>query len=145
MLDAIATYERSLVTPSSRFDRWLEGDKLALSHDELQGYRYFKSMGCIACHQGANVGGNVFERSGVFHPLTDSGPILLRVPSLRNVATTAPYFHDGSAATLADAVRRMASAQLNRKLADPQTQAIVAFLNTLTGDYDGRPVRASVP
>ena len=145
LLDAIATYERSLVTPASRFDRWLGGDQSALSADEVQGYRYFKSMGCIACHQGANVGGNVFEHSGVFHPLTDSGPILLRVPSLRNVATTAPYFHDGSAPTLADAVRRMASAQLNRKLTDPQTQAIVAFLNTLSGDYDAAPVRTPAP
>ena len=145
LLDAIATYERSLVTPGSRFDRWLAGDRSALSANEVQGYRYFKSMGCIACHQGQNVGGNLFEHSGVFHPLTNSGPVLLRVPSLRNVATTAPYFHDGSAPTLADAVRRMASAQLNRKLTDAQTQAIVAFLNTLTGDYDGAPVRAPPP
>jgi cytochrome c peroxidase len=145
LLDAIATYERSLVTPGSRFDRWLEGDQSALSANEVQGYRYFKSMGCIACHQGENVGGNLFEHSGVFHPLTDSGPIRLRVPPLRNVATTAPYFHDGSAPTLEDAVRRMASAQLNRKLTDPETQAIVAFLNTLTGDFDGTPVRTSAP
>jgi cytochrome c peroxidase len=145
LLDAIATYERSLVTPGSRFDRWLEGDQSALSANEVEGYGYFKSMGCIACHQGENVGGNVFEHSGVFHPLTDSGSIRLRVPPLRNVATTAPYFHDGSAPTLADAVRRMASAQLNRKLTDPQTQAIVAFLNTLTGDYNGTPVRTAPP
>jgi cytochrome c peroxidase len=145
LLDAIATYERSLVTPGSRFDRWLEGDQSALSADEVQGYRYFKSMGCIACHQGENVGGNLFEHSGVFHPLTDSGSIRLRVPPLRNVATTAPYFHDGSAPTLADAVRRMASAQLNRKLTDPETQAIVAFLDTLTGDHDGTPVRTPAP
>jgi cytochrome c peroxidase len=145
LLDAIATYERSLVTPGSRFDRWLEGDQTVLTANEEEGYRYFKSMGCIACHQGENVGGNLFENSGVFHPLTDSGSIRLRVPSLRNVATTAPYFHDGSAPTLADAVRRMASAQLNRKLTDPQTDAIVAFLGTLTGDYAGTPVRTPPP
>ena len=145
LLDAIATYERSLVTPSSRFDRWVEGDGSALSSDEVVGYRNFKSMGCIACHQGSNVGGNIFERSGVFHPLTDDGPISLRVPSLRNVAATAPYFHDGSAPTLVEAVRRMASAQLNRNLSDQETQSIVAFLKTLTGEYRGTTVRAQLP
>ena len=141
LVDAIAIFERSLTTPASRFDRWLDGDTSALSDVELQGYHDFRSMGCIDCHQGANVGGNLFERSGIFHPLTHSGSILLRVPSLRNVATTAPYFHDGSAPTLAEAVRRMASAQLNRTLTDQQDQEIVAFLQTLTGDYDGSPVR----
>jgi cytochrome c peroxidase len=145
LLDAIAIYERSLLTPGSRFDRWLAGDRSALSAEELQGYRDFKTLGCIACHQGANVGGNLFEQSGVFHPLTDSGSILLRVPSLRNVATTAPYFHDGSAATLSDAVRRMASAQLNQTLTEEQDRDIVAFLGTLTGRYDGTPVRAPSP
>ena len=141
LVDAIASFERSLTTPGSRFDRWLAGDTAALSDVELRGYHDFQSMGCIDCHQGANVGGNLFERSGIFHPLTDSGSILLRVPSLRNVATTAPYFHDGSAPTLAEAVRRMASAQLNRTLTDQQDHEIVAFLDTLTGNYDGSPVR----
>jgi cytochrome c peroxidase len=84
LLDAIATYERSLVTPGSRFDRWLGGDAAALSAVEQDGYRLFKSLGCVSCHQGANVGGNLFERHGIFHPLASPKPEILRVPSLRN-------------------------------------------------------------
>jgi cytochrome c peroxidase len=145
LLDAIATYERSLVTPGSRFDRWLGGDAGALSDQELRGYQLFRSLGCSSCHQGVNVGGNLFERQGIFHPLTSPNPGVLRVPSLRNVATTAPYFHDGSAPTLADAVRRMAAAQINRTLSEPQISDIVAFLHTLTGNYRGDPVAAASP
>lgn len=141
MLDAIATYERTLVTPDSRFDRWLDGETDAMTPDELSGYQVFKSLGCIACHQGVNVGGNLFQRHGIFHPLGSPEPELVRVPSLRNVATTAPYFHDGSAATLPDAVKAMGVAQLDRVLTDQQTAAIVAFLNALTGTYRGRAVR----
>lgn len=140
LLDAIATYERSLLTPDSRFDRWLEGDAAALSAEELAGYRLFKSLGCVSCHQGVNVGGNLFERPGIFHPLAAAFPALLRVPSLRNVAATPPYFHDGSAPTLEEAVRRMGRAQLDQPLPDEQIRAIVAFLNTLTGIYRGTPV-----
>ena len=145
LLDAIASYERTLVTPGSRFDRWLTGDSAALSSEERRGYRLFKSFGCISCHQGVNVGGNLFERHGIFAPLAAPKPEILRVPSLRNVAVTPPYFHDGSAATLEDAVRRMAAAQLDRTLSDQQTAAIVAFLRTLTGTYRGRPVTETVP
>jgi len=135
LLDAIATYERSLLTPASRFDRWLDGDCEALSAQERNGYQLFKSLGCSSCHQGVNVGGNLYERHGIFHPLASPKPEVLRVPSLRNVATTPPYFHDGSAPTLSEAVRRMASAQLDRTLSDQQIDAIVAFLGTLTGTY----------
>jgi cytochrome c peroxidase len=140
LFDAIATYERSLLTPGSRFDRWLEGDATALSAEEHAGYMLFKSIGCVSCHQGVNVGANLFERHGIFHPLASPKPEILRVPSLRNVATTAPYFHDGSAPTLGDAVRRMAAAQLDQTLSDKQVRLIVAFLNTLTGMYHGAPV-----
>lgn len=142
MLDAIAIYERSLLTPGSRFDRWLEGDKTALTAEEQNGYRLFKSFGCISCHQGVGVGGNLFQRHGIFHPLASPQPEILRVPSLRNVAAMAPYFHDGSAPTLNDAVRQMALAQLDRLLSDDQITAIVAFLNTLTGTFRGAPVVA---
>jgi len=145
LLDAIATYERSLLTPGSRFDRWLEGDETVLSAEEQRGYELFESFGCISCHQGVNVGGNLFERHGIFAPLAAPKPEILRVPSLRNVAVTPPYFHDGSAATLEDAVRRMAAAQLDRTLSDQQTTAIVAFLRTLTGTYRGRPVTEAMP
>jgi cytochrome c peroxidase len=145
LLDAIATYERSLVTPGGRFDQWLAGDSQALTAKELAGYRLFSSLGCISCHQGVNVGGNLFARRGVFHPLASPRPAILRVPSLRNVATLAPYFHDGSAPTLADAVRRMAMAQLDRSLSDQQIDVIVAFLGTLTGKFQGNTVAAASP
>jgi cytochrome c peroxidase len=92
-----------------------------------------------------NVGGNLFERQGIFRPLVKGQPEKVRVPSLRNVATTAPYFHDGSAATLEDAVRRMAAAQLDRTLTDQQVESIVAFLQTLTGNFRGSPVVEGAP
>jgi cytochrome c peroxidase len=143
LLDAIASYERTLVTPGSRFDRWLAGEAAAITTEELSGYQLFKSLGCIACHQGANVGGNLFQRHGIFHPLGSAEPVLVRVPSLRNVTATAPYFHDGSAVTLSEAVRAMGIAQLDRVLTDQQIAAIVAFLETLTGTYRGQPIRAA--
>jgi cytochrome c peroxidase len=140
LLDAIVTFERSLLTPDSRFDQWLAGDDSAITSEELSGYQLFKSLGCISCHQGVNVGGNLFQRHGIFHPLGSPEPELVRVPSLRNVATTAPYFHDGSVRTLTEAVKEMGVAQLDRILTREQIDAIVAFLNTLTGTYKGIPV-----
>jgi len=145
LLNAIATYERSLLTPGSRFDRWLSGDVTALTQQEQTGYGLFKSLGCVSCHQGVNVGGNLFERPGIFHPLATTQPGLLRVPSLRNVAAIGPYLHDGSAGTLADAVDKMAHAQLDRVLTQEQVEAIVAFLKTLTGNINGVPVSESPP
>jgi cytochrome c peroxidase len=142
LLNAIATYERSLVTPGGRFDRWLSGDKTVLSFEEITGYQLFKSFGCVSCHQGVNVGGNLLERSGVFHNLSPDGPMTLRVPSLRNVAVTAPYFHDGGIPALSRAVHAMGYAQLDRDLSADQVHAIVAFLNTLTGFYQGRQLTA---
>jgi cytochrome c peroxidase len=144
-LDALVTFERSLLTPGGRFDRWLGGDASALSADELEGYRLFKSFGCSSCHQGVNIGGNLFERQGIFRPLVKGQPETVRVPSLRNVAATAPYFHDGSALTLEDAVKRMAGAQLDRTLTDQQVSSIVAFLRTLTGNYRGAPIAGAEP
>jgi len=143
LLDAIATYERSLMTPGSRFDRWLLGDAGAITPEELSGYQLFKSLGCISCHQGVNVGGNLFQRHGIFHPIGSPDPEMVRVPSLRNVATTPPYFHDGSAPTLSEAVKKMGFAQLDRQLTDQQIAFIVTFLNTLTGTYQGQAVRSA--
>jgi len=149
---AIASFERTLATPNCRFDRWLRGDKLALNDTEKAGYERFKAVGCIACHQGANVGGNMFQRFGVMGEyFQDRGHIVnadygrfnvtraevdrfvFRVPSLRNVELTAPYFHDGSAATLEQAVGTMAKYQLGQTLNSAGIAEIVAFLKTLTG------------
>jgi cytochrome c peroxidase len=143
VVDALASFQQTLITPDSRFDRWLTGDAGALSAQEQDGYRLFKSLGCVSCHQGVNIGGNLFQRHGIFHPLGSPKPEVLRVPSLRNIAATAPYFHDGSAATLDDAVRKMAMAQLNETLTDEQVKAIVAYLGTLTGKYRGVQVGAA--
>ncbi|WP_082012621.1 cytochrome-c peroxidase [Belnapia sp. F-4-1] len=142
LLDALATYQRSLVTPGSPFDRWLAGEAEAITPEERAGYTLFRSVGCAACHQGTNVGGNLFQRHGIFHALAAPEPQILRVPSLRNVAVTAPYFHDGSAATLEEAVRGMGLAQLNLVLDDEQIASIIAFLRTLTGRYRGMPLAA---
>lgn len=150
---AIAAFERTLTTPNSRFDRWLAGDRNALTPEEHSGYERFKSAGCIACHQGRNVGGNMFQRFGVMGDyFADRGNVtsadygrynvtkqesdryFFRVPSLRNVALTAPYFHDGSAETLEQAVRVMAKYQLGRPLPETDVAQIVSFLKTLTGD-----------
>ena len=143
LLNAIATYERTLVTPDSRFDRFLRGDRDALTSEEQSGYELFKSFGCVACHQGVNIGGNLWEPHGIFSPLASPNPRIIRVPSLRNVTTTAPYFHDGSAGTLNDAVTAMARAQLGRSLSATQADQIVAFLGTLTGRYNGHLVTSS--
>ncbi|MBM3224471.1 MAG: c-type cytochrome [Candidatus Tectomicrobia bacterium] len=155
VLDALATYERSLVTPNSRFDRYLRNQPDALNTEERRGYTIFKAYGCIACHQGINIGGSMFQKFGIFQGAphdparpADLGRFLLtqvprdrevfRVPSLRNVALTAPYFHDGRTATLEAAVDIMARAQLGRMLSLEDRHAIVQFLHTLTGEYQGR-------
>ncbi len=138
LLNAIAMYERSLVTPGSRFDLWLGGDKAALSPEEITGYQLFKSFGCVSCHQGVDLGGNLFERSGIFHPIGGAQEQFLLVPSLRNIAVMAPYFHNGSGGTLDKAVAEMGYAQLDRHLSDDQVKAICAFLTTLTGRFNGR-------
>jgi cytochrome c peroxidase len=157
VLDALATYERSLVTPNSRFDHYLRNHPEALSPIERRGYEIFKAYGCVACHQGINVGGSMFQKFGIFQQVSaphdptrpvDLGRFLLtrvprdrevfRVPSLRNVGVTAPYFHDGRAPTLEDAVAVMARVQLGRTLSPEEIHAIVQFLHTLTGEYQGR-------
>lgn len=143
VLDALATYQRTQVTPGSRFDRWLAGDPRALSQREIDGYELFKRIGCVSCHQGRNVGGNMVQRHGIFRPLASPLPRILRVPSLRNVAATAPYFHDGSAPTLEIAVQRMAASQLDVDLTEEEIQGIAAFLRSLTGRRpDGQWVSA---
>ncbi|MEK6627041.1 MAG: cytochrome-c peroxidase [Bdellovibrionota bacterium] len=154
--DAIATFERTLVTSNSKFDRYLRGDKVVLNEVEKLGYQKFKSYGCIACHQGMNVGGNMFQTMGVMgnyfkdrgteltssdlgrYNVTkqESDKFVFRVPSLRNVELTAPYFHDGSAKDLRTAVTVMSKYQLGRKISRTDTDTIVAFLKTLTGENE---------
>jgi cytochrome c peroxidase len=161
VVDALTVYERTLVTPDSRFDRYLRGERGVLSAEEQRGFQLFSSLGCIACHQGQNIGGNLLQRFGVFEDTATQRaagePIdygryavtgeeadreVFRVPSLRNVAVTAPYFHDGRAPTLPMAVATMARVQLGRPVPEQDIQAIVAFLKTLTGRYQGRDLQA---
>ncbi|MBK8508290.1 MAG: cytochrome-c peroxidase [Candidatus Competibacteraceae bacterium] len=155
--DAISEYERSLITPS-RFDRYLLGQKDAINENEIKGYELFKRYGCVACHQGVNIGGNMYQLFGVMGDyFKDRGNITaadlghfnvskderdrhkFKVPSLRNVALTAPYFHDGSAKTLRDAVRIMAKYQLGRSMPEKDEELIIQFLQSLSGEL---PVQA---
>ncbi len=138
LIDALAVFERTLLTPDSPFDRWLGGEDAAISADAVDGYHLFRTIGCVSCHQGRNVGGNLLERAGIFRSVDDPARPMMRVPSLRNVAVTPPYFSRGSASTLGDAVHTMAAAQLGRSLSGTQTAQIVAFLTSLTGRYHGR-------
>lgn len=146
MAVAIGAFERTLVTPS-RFDTFLAGDDSALSAEEKQGLVLFVQTGCTTCHAGAYLGGQMFQKAGLVKPWpnqkdpgrfevtkNEADRMLFKVPSLRNVAKTAPYFHDGSVAKLDEAVKMMASHQLGRELSDEDTRAILAFLESLTGD-----------
>lgn len=157
--NCIAEYERSLSTPHSRFDRYLRHEANVLSDREQQGYHLFKSLGCVSCHQGSGIGGNMYQRVGVMASyFEDRGHLtkadlgrynvtknprdryMFKVPSLRNVALTAPYFHDGTASTLTDAVAMMAKYQLGYPLTETDTESIVEFLRTLTGELYGYPL-----
>lgn len=148
---ALLAYERSLVSVGAAFDRWQLGDEQALSAEARTGYELFLSRGCASCHQGRLLGGNLFERLGVLRDYFGDGGAdrerdlgrfrltgreedrnVFRVPSLRNVALTAPYLHDGSQPTLAGTVSMMATYQLGRELAPEQIRAIVTFLEALS-------------
>jgi cytochrome c peroxidase len=157
--NALASYERTLVSANSRFDQYLQGNTDILTLEEKYGYQRFKEYGCISCHQGVNIGGNMFQKFGVMgdyfqargNPTeTDLGRYLVtkdeedrnvfKVPSLRNVAVTAPYFHDGSAKTLEDAVDVMFKYQLGRVPSNDDKALIILFLKTLTGEWEGKPL-----
>jgi cytochrome c peroxidase len=148
---AIAAFEDTLVTPNARFDRWLEGDAAALTREEVEGYRVFKSSGCPMCHNGPAAGGGSFQKMGLAEPYRTANPaegrkgvtgreadrFLFKVPTLRNVELTYPYFHDGhdgAAATLPEAVTIMGRVQLGRQLSSDERATLVAFLKTLTGE-----------
>ncbi|MBI4995316.1 MAG: cytochrome-c peroxidase [Rhodocyclales bacterium] len=155
LADAIATFERTLLTENSPFDRYLRGDQQAIDERARLGLRRFRDLGCASCHQGVNVGGNMFQRFGVMGDYfgdrarqrpavaADLGRFnvtgqevdrhVFKVPSLRNVAETAPYFHDGSVASLAEAVAIMGRYQLGRELSRDEVDTLLAFLKTLSG------------
>ena len=152
---AIAAYERTLITPNSHYDKFVGGDKSALSPQQVRGMEKVAELGCTSCHSGAAFNGaGSFQKFPViadgyleakYHFTKDKGVAevskksedehFFKVPTLRNIALTAPYFHNGSVATLDDAVKIMAKVQLNKELSKDETSDIVAFLNSLTGEF----------
>lgn len=159
IIDALAEFKKTLITPNSRFDRYLRNEKNSLNREEIEGYMVFKELGCISCHQGINIGGNLFQKFGVFYDYmaergdlsqldygrfnTTNRPIdkfVFKVPSLRNVAITAPYLHDGSAETIDEAISIMGKTQIGRDLTVDEILSIKSFLYTLTGEYKNKPL-----
>lgn len=156
--DAITEFERSLVTLNAPFDRWLSGEESALNDKQQQGYRLFKSYGCISCHQGSNVGGNMYAQFGAVKDISEyfsargaplsntdlgrytatndkSDLYLFKVPSLRLASRTAPYFHDGSVTRLEDAIKIMGRFQLGREIPAEHISALSAFIESLAGEH----------
>jgi cytochrome c peroxidase len=160
LTDAIEHFERTLITPHSRFDKWLRGDDAAITAEELEGYELFKKYDCATCHAGKNLGGlsyelmglrkHYFEARGLELTEEDNGRYKetkqerdrhrFKVPGLRNVEHTWPYYHDGTRETLEAAVRDMGTYQSGVELTECETAKITAFLKTLTGEYQGKPV-----
>ena len=151
---AIGAFERGLVTPS-RWDNYLKGEKTALSEEEVEGLKVFTNVGCMVCHTGEFLGGSMFEKAGAVEDwenqkdqgrfeVTQKGAdkMMFKVPTLRNIEKTAPYFHDGSAATLDDAVKMMGKHQLGLDLTEQETGSIIAWLKALTGELPTDYIRA---
>jgi cytochrome c peroxidase len=154
---AIGAFERQLLTPS-RWDQYLEGDQNALTRDEKQGLKEFLNAGCQGCHNGPYLGGRMFQRMGVVTPWpaeTDVGrfavtqnpadSMVFKVPSLRNIVKTSPYFNAGQVTALDDGVRLMGRHQLGVDLTDQQIASIIVFLGALTGDLPAKYVEAPPP
>ena len=160
LTDAIEQFERTLITPNSAFDKWLRGDDAALTAEELTGYELFKKYDCATCHAGPNLGGLTYELMGLRrHYFAERGLELthedngrfketgeerdrhrFKVPGLRNVEHTWPYYHDGTRETLEEAVRDMGLYQSGVELTDAEVASMVAFLKTLTGEHNGKPI-----
>jgi len=159
-VDALTEYEKSLITPNARFDQYLRGDDNAITLQEKQGYQLFKDLGCISCHQGINIGGNLFQKLGIFYNYfaargdiqhADYGRMnvterqadahVFKVPTLRNIEVTGPYLHDGTAETLEDVVIIMGRTQLGRDISTDEAKSIIAFLKTLTGEYKEKSLK----
>lgn len=146
--DAIAVFEETLITPNSRFDQWLRGDDNAITATELEGYELFKNSGCVACHYGEGIGGASFQKMGLLEEYKtenlakgladftgkDSDEMFFKVPTLRNVALTYPYFHDGQVNTLEEATKIMGKLQLGREFSEEEVHKIVSFFMALTGE-----------
>lgn len=153
---AIGAFERRLLTPSP-FDAFLAGDLDALDDTQVRGLETFLDTGCTVCHQGVGIGGGMYQKLGLVrpYPTSDRGRAAItgnpqdeyffKVPSLRNVAETAPYFHDGHVGTLEEAIRTMAAIQLGRDLSDERVAEIRAFLGSLTGRIDAASIAAPAP
>jgi len=163
---AVAAYERTLITPNSPYDRYVKGDKKALTEQQVRGMDSFASVGCTACHSGAAFNGPAMAAGTGFYmkepTFTDNDYVkqyklaedtgrfmvtnneadkhLWKVPTLRNISITAPYFHNGAVPTLDEAVRVMAKVQLNQDMTDDQVADIVAFLDALTGEFPEQPL-----
>ena len=146
--EAIGLFERGLITPS-RWDKFLKGDQAALTPEEKAGFNHFLAAGCETCHSGALVGGSAFQKLGMLKDYPDASDpgryqvtknandrMFFKVPALRNVAMTGPYFHTGKVSTLNDAVTQMAEYQTGKSLATADRDAIVTWLQTLTGEAD---------
>ena len=150
--EALAEFQKTLITPNAPFDQYLKGDQTAINDQQKKGYGLFKAYGCVSCHQGQNVGGNMFQKFGVLKDISlqygslnkDLGRYnvtgnewdkrVFKVPSLRLAAVTPPYFHDGSIGTLQEAVDVMIEFQLGREVPLEDRQAIVAFIESLVGE-----------
>lgn len=151
VIKAITTYEESLVTSGAPIDQYLLGDESALTVQQQRGFNKFNQYGCITCHQGVNIGGNVFQKMGRIDNApgfltTDLGrygvtaqehdKYVFKVPSLRNVADTAPYFHNGQVRTLYEAIQIMGRVQLGRELSDEDIKDLEAFLNSFSASVE---------
>ncbi len=144
--NAIAEFEKTLITPNAPFDKYLRGDDTAISQKQKDGYKLFKSKGCIACHHGINVGSNLYNKFGIMKDVkskslgryevtkVEADKYYFKVPTLRNIEKTAPYLHDGRYDNLEDVVKFMAHYQLGRTISDEEVSQIVSFLNSLTGE-----------
>lgn len=151
---AIGAFERKLLTPS-RWDKFLAGDDSALTEQEKAGLKTYMELGCQACHMGALLGGNLYQKLGLMKPYPDSSDpgrfqvtkseadrMVFKVPSLRNVEKTGPYFHNGKVATLEQAVAEMAEYQLGRAVTRAEVESVVAFLKALTGELPAEYITA---
>jgi len=144
--DSLAQFQKTLITPNSPFDKYLRGDKNAISKEQKQGYELFKNQGCIACHHGVNVGGNLYAKFGLISELQSDSKgryevtkneldkYYFKVPTLRNIELTSPYLHDGRIEELEEVVKFMAHYQLGKSLSEEEVNKIVLFLKSLTGD-----------